>query len=111
MSSTSSDVPQKDASRRRVQRRLSNASHLCHPLSPPLDPLDLSALAPIQALASLRFLLLSHLAHLETCLAQLDTVDLGITETLKAKSGLTIDEAKQWARTALEMLEGIKDGV
>jgi adiponectin receptor len=113
---SSSVSPDISSVRRRRRRGLSVPASACpqichHPLTPSLEALDLSTLSPTQALASLRFLVLSYLADLETCLAKLESVDLGITATLKASGELTIDEARQWARIGLEMLEVIRAGV
>ncbi|KAG6900778.1 hypothetical protein C0993_002202 [Termitomyces sp. T159_Od127] len=76
------------------------------PLS--LEALDLSLASPTQTLASLRFLVLSYLAELEQRLSNFESPDF---ETWKAMGELTIEDARQWARTALEMLEGIRADV
>lgn len=69
----------------------------CKSLSYSLEELNLSSASPIQTLASLRFLVLSHLADLERRLSDCESP--------------SIEEATQWARTALEMLEGIRADV
>ncbi|KAF8070107.1 hemolysin-III related-domain-containing protein [Lyophyllum atratum] len=101
--------------RRRAKRRLSAPSsrqpvrlQICHPLPLSLEALDLSSASPTRTLASLRFLVLSYLADLERKLSNLESPDL---ETWKAMGELTIEEARQWAQTALEILEGIRADV
>lgn len=81
---------------------------LCKPLSASVDPLDLSRVSPTQTLASLRFLVLSHLADLERHISELESPDL---EAWKTKGEIKIEEARQWAKTALEMLDGIRADV
>jgi adiponectin receptor len=103
----------------RRRRRMSAPAHrpvrlqkICL-LSQSIEALDLSTASPTQALASLRFLVLSYLADLEVRLSHLNAtiLDLGIANALKAKSELTIEEARTWAKVALEMLEGIREDV
>ncbi|KAF8629266.1 hypothetical protein AX17_005845 [Amanita inopinata Kibby_2008] len=101
-----------DIRSRRAERGLSlpNAPprlrlQLCKPLPNSLEALDLSAASPVQALASLRFLVLSYLADIERGLAELESPHF---ETWKAKREHTMEEARQWAMTAIEMLEGIR---
>ncbi|RDB16685.1 Uncharacterized protein C30D11.11 [Hypsizygus marmoreus] len=101
--------------RRRAKRRLSTPSprqparlQICRPLPLSLEALDLSSASPTQTLASLRFLVLSYLADLERRLSNLESPDL---EEWKAMGEMTIEEARQWAHTALEMLEGIRADV
>jgi adiponectin receptor len=105
---------------RRGLRRQSTSStplrprlQLCHSLSDSPEALDPSAPSPTQTLASLRFLVLSYLSDVETRLSQLEASisDLRIAEALKAKGELTIEEARAWARTALEMLDCIRADV
>ncbi|KAF8902924.1 hemolysin-III related-domain-containing protein [Gymnopilus junonius] len=99
---------------RRTQRRLSAPStnppplKHCNTVSYSLEALDLSPSSPTQTLASIRFLVLSYLADLERRLAQFESPDL---EAWKVQGELTIEDAKQWARTALEMLNGIRADV
>ncbi|KAG5641845.1 hypothetical protein DXG03_004104 [Asterophora parasitica] len=104
-----------DLHRRRAKRRLSTPSSskqparlICRPLPLSLEALDLSSASPTQTLASLRFLVLSYLAELEQRLSNLESPDL---EAWKAMGELTIEDARQWAQTALEMLEGIRADV
>ncbi|KAJ7282836.1 hemolysin-III related-domain-containing protein [Mycena rebaudengoi] len=78
---------------------------LCRPLSLSLEALDLSFASPAHALVSLRFLVLSYLADLERRLSLLESPDW------RAKGELTIEEARQWARTALDMLHSIRTDV
>jgi len=103
---------------RRNRRRLSAPSSsqppssrpplkLCRSLSYALEALDLSSPSPTQTLASLRFLVLSYLADLERRLKELGP---GF-EAWKLQGEYTIDEATLWARTALDMLEGIRADV
>lgn len=102
--------------RRRARRRLSTPTtsrqparlQICRPLPLSLEALDLSSASPTQTLASLRFLVLSYLADLERRLSNLESPDL---EAWKAMGEMTIEEARQWAQTALEMLEGIRADV
>lgn len=96
-----------DAGRRR------NAAHqlTCQPLPRSLEALDLSTASAKQTLASLRFLILSYLADLETRLSQLESPlssNFGITEAVKAKGELTLEEARIWAQVALEIMEKIR---
>jgi len=103
---------------RRNRRRLSAPSSsqpplsrpplkLCRSLSYTLEALDLSSPSPTQTLASLRFLVLSYLADLERRLKELGS-DF---EAWKLQGEHTMDEATLWARTALDMLEGIRADV
>ncbi|KAJ3576776.1 hypothetical protein NP233_g226 [Leucocoprinus birnbaumii] len=78
---------------------------LCKPLPASVEALDLSGVSPTQTLASLRFLVLSHLADLERHLSELESPDI---EAWKLKGGIKIEEARTWAKTALEMLNGIR---
>lgn len=105
-----------DVRSRRQKRRFSGPSStntvqplkICKSLSYSLEALDLSSASPIQTLASLRFLVLSYLADLERRLSDLESPSF---EAWIIHDKLTIDEATQWARTALEMLEGIRTDV
>ncbi|KAF5351880.1 hypothetical protein D9756_007687 [Leucocoprinus leucothites] len=78
---------------------------LCKPLPTSAETLDLSRVSPAQTLASLRFLVLSHLADLERHLSELESPDL---EAWKARGEIKIEEARTWAKTALDMLDGIR---
>ncbi|PPQ90554.1 hypothetical protein CVT25_015868 [Psilocybe cyanescens] len=99
---------------RRTRRRLSAPSSnqpslkLCSSLSYSLEALDLSSASPTQTLASLRFLVLSYLADLERRLSEYESPNF---EAWTLQGEWTIEEATQWARTALEMLEGIRADV
>jgi adiponectin receptor len=87
---------------------------ICRQVQPrSLEALDLSSTSAIETLASLRFLVLSYLADIEARLSQLASPisDLGITETLKAQGESTIEEARAWAKTALDMLDSIRADV
>ena len=81
---------------------------ICQPLPPSLEALDLSSMSPTQTLASLRYLILSYLAELERRLATFESPDF---EKWKTMREMTIDDARQWAQTALEMLKGIRADV
>jgi adiponectin receptor len=81
---------------------------LCKPLPASASSLDLSRASPTQVLISLRFLVLSHLAELERRLSDFESPDL---ESWRTKGEIKIDEARQWARTAMEMLDGIRADV
>lgn len=101
---------------RRAKRRLSTPNprpqtrfQICPSLPHSLEALDLSpSSSPTQTLASLRFLILSYLADLERTLYELESPDLDSWKIMRA---MTLEEARQWARTALEMLEGIRADV
>ena len=80
----------------------------CKSLSYSHEVLGLSPASPIQTLASLRFLVLSHLADLERRLSEFESPSF---EAWNFHDKFNIDEATQWARTALEMLEGIRSDV
>ena len=116
MSSTvsSTAVDRSQLHQRRTRRRLSipdprqPGSQICPPLPHSLEALDLSSASPTQTLASLRFLVLSYLADLERKLCELESPDM---DTWKAMGAMTMEEARQWTRTALEMLEGIRADV
>ncbi|KAJ3808040.1 hemolysin-III related-domain-containing protein [Lentinula aff. lateritia] len=103
--------------RRNARRRLSTPSltiqthrlQFCHPFPPSLEALDLStSSSPARIIASLRYLVLSYLAELEQRLALLESPNL---EKWHTKGELTIEEARQWARETLEMLESLRDDV
>ena len=81
---------------------------ICQPLPLSLEALDLSSVSPTQTLASLRYLILSYLAELEHRLATFESPDF---EKWKTMREMTIDDARQWAQTALEMLKGIRADV
>ncbi|KAF8627845.1 hypothetical protein AX15_004261 [Amanita polypyramis BW_CC] len=113
MSATAS-VPRRasDLHLRKQSRHLASPSaarrpriQLCPPLNHSQDTRDLLSASPVQTLASLRLLVLSYLADLERALSDLESCRF---ETWKTKGECTMEEAKQWANTALEMLEGIR---
>ncbi|KAF8971121.1 hemolysin-III related-domain-containing protein [Flammula alnicola] len=111
---TGRNSPKSHVRARRARRRLSAPSSnqpslkLCRSLSHNLEALDLSSASPTQTLASLRFLVLSYLADLERRLRQFGSPDF---EAWKLQGEYTMEEAAQWARTALDMLEGIRADV
>ena len=115
MSSTAVNMPGPQL-QLRTKRRLSTPNpslrqprfQICPPLPHSLEALDLSSASPTQTLASLRFLVLSYLADLEQKLCESESPDL---DTWKAMGAMTMEEARQWAQTALEMLEGIRADV
>lgn len=84
------------------------SSKICQSLSYTLEGFDLSTTSPIQTLASLRFLVLSYLADLER---RLSVIESPRSQAWKLHNKFNIDEASQWARTALAMLEGIRADV
>jgi adiponectin receptor len=99
-----------------ARRRLSTSSvskqrgrAYCQALSPSVDALDLPFSSPLPALATLRLHVLAYLADLETRLSLLESPISA--ESLKNKGESTVDEARAWVRTALEMLSGIRADV
>ncbi|KAF8893466.1 hemolysin-III related-domain-containing protein [Infundibulicybe gibba] len=117
VTTTSFTTTERDIRLRRARRRLSTPTarrqpvhrlNLCQSLPFSLEALDLSTASPTQTLASLRFLVLSYLAELETRLSQLESPDL---EVWKAMGEMTIEDARKWAQTALEMLNSIRTDV
>lgn len=100
--------------RLRHVRRVSSSSQqhsplqICKSLPTSVDTFDPSCVSPIQTLASLRFLVLSHLSDLERRLSEIESPDF---EAWKARSEIKIDEARRWAKTALEMLDNIRTDV
>jgi adiponectin receptor len=101
---------------RRTVRRLSTPApvqthhiEFCAPFPPSLEALDLSASSsPTQVLASLRFLVLSYLAELEHSVSLIESPHIEIWQT---KGEITMEEAHQWARETLEMLESLRHDV
>ncbi|KAL1744030.1 hemolysin-III related-domain-containing protein [Schizophyllum fasciatum] len=97
--------------RKRVRRMSTSAvgraprAQLRQPLPHSLEALDLSSNSPTQSLASLRRLILSYLADLEARLADYESPDLA------ALGGGTLDEMRDWARTALDKLEALRGDV
>lgn len=88
--------------------RQSTRLQICRPLPLSLEALDLSTASPTQTLASLRFLVLSYLADLESRLSKLESPDL---EAWIAKGELKLEEARAWARVAIQMLDCIRTDV
>ncbi|THV06749.1 HlyIII-domain-containing protein [Dendrothele bispora CBS 962.96] len=83
--------------------------HFCKPLPPSLEALDLSSDSnPSRTLASLRFLVLSYIADVERRLSTLESPDL---ESWITKGEFTIEEARQSAKTTLDMLQSLRDDV
>ncbi|TFL04535.1 putative G-protein coupled receptor [Pterulicium gracile] len=79
----------------------------CNPIPRSLESLDLPS-SPSQTLVSLRILLLHYFEQLEHKLRDVDSPDF---DSWRAKRDDTIDEARIWAREALEMLDSIRDDV
>ena len=90
---------------RHVKRTSLSPLQLCKSLPAPVETLDLSRVSPTQSLASLRFLVLSHLADLEQQLSELESPDF---EAWKVKGEIKIEEARVWAKAALDMLNRIR---
>ena len=93
---------------RRQKHTSTDTVQPCKSLSYSLEGLNLSPSSPIQTLASLRFLVLSHLADLERRLSDFESPSF---EAWNLHDKFNIDEASQWTRTALDMLEGIRADV
>ncbi|EAU91108.1 hypothetical protein CC1G_03276 [Coprinopsis cinerea okayama7 len=81
-----------------------------------VDALDLSSASPTQTLASLRWLVLTYLESLETRL--LGMAGIGVSNptssgqaTAALPSAPTLEDARQWAKTALDMLSNIRSEV
>jgi len=97
-----------------LRLRRSSAPHVagsgkpCPSLPGSIDTLDLMHSSPLHTLASLRFLVLSYLADLENSLTEFESPSL---ESWKLQGEHTLEDAKQRAQTALEMLEGIRADV
>jgi adiponectin receptor len=93
-------------------RRKSSIS--CQSLPHSLDALDLSLPSPIQTLASLRIVLLSYLSHIERALTELDAplveLEHGLEDAL-ANAGFKVDDARQWARDGIKLLDEIRADV
>ncbi|TFK21911.1 HlyIII-domain-containing protein [Coprinopsis marcescibilis] len=81
-----------------------------------LDALDLTSASPTRTLASLRWLILTYLESLEKCLVGMSgSLAFGTSPTTPSSQGTTatstMDDARQWARTALDMLSKIRSDV
>lgn len=83
---------------------------LCRSLSYTLEALDLSSASPTQTLAHLRFLVLSYLADLEQRLRAALASTTPDAWRLQGEH-TAMEDVVQWARTALDMLEGIRADV
>lgn len=96
---TTSDLHFRKSARRPSSPNTTRRLHLqlCPPLSHAPEARDLLSTSPVQTIASLRLLVLSYLANLEHRLSELDHF-----------GEHTMEEARQWSTTALEMLEGIR---
>lgn len=81
----------------------------CHQLPRSVEALDLSFTSHTPTLASLRHHVLSYLADLEDRLSLLESPIS--PDSLIAKGGLTMEEARTWARDGLEMLRSIREDV
>ncbi|KAG2113336.1 hemolysin-III related-domain-containing protein [Suillus cothurnatus] len=97
-----------------AQRNLRLA--ICQRLPHSLEALDLSSNSAKETFAALRYLVLSYLEDIEMRLAKLESpitpiTDLHLTEALKTKGGHSVEEARQWAKDALEMLRSIRTDV
>ena len=102
--------------RLRPRRRPSIDTHdvpllSCHSLPHSLEALDPSS--PRQALGALRILLLSYLEDVENRLSTIDSPisEITIPAALKIKGEHTVEDARAWARDALEMLRSIRSDV
>ncbi|KAL4074076.1 hemolysin-III related-domain-containing protein [Scleroderma citrinum] len=103
----------------RQRRRFSNVDTkhsrlpLCQRLPHSLEALDLSTTSAREALATLKVLLLSYLEDVENRLSKLEPPlsDLRISETLKIKGEHSVEDARLWAKDALEMLRSIRSDV
>ncbi|KAF8444777.1 hemolysin-III related-domain-containing protein [Boletus edulis BED1] len=86
----------------------------CHSLPHSLEALDPSSSGSArQSLAALRFLLLSYLEDVENRLSTIDSPisEISIPASLKTKGEDTVEDARIWARDALEMLRSIRSDV
>ncbi|EKM54205.1 uncharacterized protein PHACADRAFT_174704 [Phanerochaete carnosa HHB-10118-sp] len=104
--------PQPRPARPRLSTSYADKQHdrsLCQPLSPSMNALDLSFGSPLPVLATLRLHVLSYLADLEAHLALLESPISA--ESLKTRSESTVEEARTWVATALEMLSNIRTDV
>ncbi|KAI6046128.1 hemolysin-III related-domain-containing protein [Pisolithus marmoratus] len=104
----------------RRRRRFSTADtsrssrlSLCKRLPDSLEALDLSTASARQALGTLKVVLLSYLEDVENRLSKLESPlsDLRIGEPFKIKGDHSIEDARLWAKDALEMLRGIRSDV
>ncbi|KAH7888863.1 hemolysin-III related-domain-containing protein [Phlebopus sp. FC_14] len=87
---------------------------LCQRLPHSLEALDLSTASARESLGALRVLLLSYLEDIESRLSKLESPissDIGLAEAFKIQGEHSVDEARIWARDALEMLRSIRSDV
>lgn len=86
---------------------------LCQRLPHSLEALDLSTASAREALAALKVVLLFYLEDVENRLSRLESPlsDLCIPETLKIKGEHSVEDARLWAKDALEMLRSIRSDV
>ncbi|KIJ68129.1 hypothetical protein HYDPIDRAFT_148456 [Hydnomerulius pinastri MD-312] len=86
---------------------------LCQRLPHSLEALDLSTTSAKESLGALRVLVLSYLEDVETRISKLESPlsDLSIPEAFKIKGEYSVEEARIWARDALEMLRSIRSDV
>jgi len=105
--------------RLRHRRRPSTEVHdvpllSCHSLPHSLEALDSpSSGSARQSLGALRILLLSYLEDVENRLSAIDSPisEITIPAALKFKGEHTVEDARAWARDALEMLRSIRSDV
>ncbi|KAF9237567.1 hemolysin-III related-domain-containing protein [Melanogaster broomeanus] len=82
----------------------------CRRLPHSLEALDLSSASAKESLGTLRILVLSYLEDVETRLSKLDS-PLSDISAFKIKGEYTVEEARIWAKDALEMLRSIRSEV
>lgn len=98
--------------RLRHRRRLSTVE--THDITLLLEALDFTSSGTArQSLGALRVLLLSYLEDVESRLSTIDSPisEITIPAALKLKGGHSVEEARAWARDALEMLRSIRSDV
>ncbi|KAH0827992.1 hemolysin-III related-domain-containing protein [Lanmaoa asiatica] len=97
--------------RLRHRRRLSTID--THDIPLLLEALNFSSGSARQSLAALRILLLSYLEDVENRLLMIDSPisDITIPAVLKIKGDHTVEDARAWARDALEMLRSIRSDI
>lgn len=104
------------ATKNRLRHRLTIDTHdalSCHSLPHSFEALDLSSASARQSLGALRILLLSYLEQVENKLVTIDSPisDITFPAALKIKGESTVEDARAWARDALEMLRSIRSDV
>lgn len=98
--------------RLRHRRRLSTVE--THDVPPLLEALDFTSSGSArQSLGALRVFLLSYLEDVESRLSTIESPisEIAIPAALKIKGEYTVEEARTWARDALEMLRSIRSDV